>query len=291
MKNIYYGGLEYFCITYRDFFIDNLSENGVIILKKSSENSYKEIKQALEKEKYLGKIDIVTIRIYDEIKKNIECYTAFVNDKALSSFGFFDFFKLLSCRLNLGEFYAFTFKTDKSYIISPYLIKEIGSLKEFKNILNINEHRTIVLRKTKFVAPEGYIKYFSTARAFRNQVEKDFSIYEKTIGYQNFKKYHSFEECKKELVFENDTLKFNQDSILEFDIDYPSLTIKAKCLKARNLNIKNLYAENEDVFCANLICQNIKAGNILAESIECESILASKIKTNYKYGLKLISNC
>ena len=289
MKNFYYKGLEYFYLPYRDFIANNLSVNGVVIFKTNINNKLEQVKQDIESAKHFGKISIVTIRIYDKNKENIECWNAFVNDKIVSSFGFFDFFRLESSRLLLGEFYACDFKLDKIYLISQYSINEIGTLKNFKDIFGINEDRTIVLRKTKFVAPEGFTKYFSKARAFRNQVERDFSIYEEIMGYNHFDKYYSFEECKDKLDVENNILKFENDTILEFNIDDPTLSLKTKGLKARNLNIKDLYAESEDVFCDHIKSQNIYAGNILAESIECESITASTIKTNYKYGLKIIN--
>lgn len=288
MEFIKVDGHWYIKIPYKDFIASNLSENGSATFTPNSISTSEDKIQKFidEKGRYIGQVKHLHIRVYDKKKNEIECYHCFLNDKKVSAIGFFDFIKLMCGRFDIKDFYACDFATNEIYKMNLVASTKIGTLKDFQKIFNLNENRYLIVRQIKFARSEG-LSYFTKPQVFRNEIDRDFFTYKEIIGEKNFDKYNSLQECSSHLNKAETILTFDKDTILDFDIDNPLLTLKTRALRARNLNIKNLIATDQDVFCDRLKCCKIKANSILAEAIECESIQARAVKVNYNYGIKM----
>lgn len=281
-------------IEYYDYIANNLAQFGCVLFDASEQpqfdfNMLK--KYLISKDKAFENVYLFPLNVYDFKEKSLTTYFTFVNDGSVSPFTFFDVIRLSCGTFNLKKFYACDFQTEKIYEISPWSSCEYGNLSAFKNLLKLGEDRQIVGKSLRWCGPPGYLRYYSHARVFKNDTEREFFAqygkYYSQFSTQKLKTdtFFSIEECLYKIDKNTNCLEFKNRTILKFDIFDPSLTINCTSLKAQNLNVKNITAEQE-LFCENLKCDRLEGKKIYAESIECQSLNAESIKTNFKNGIK-----
>jgi hypothetical protein len=276
-----------FLMATRDFFGKNLSEHGVIIFSKDSIVMPQEIKNYLkEKSDYLGRYETLWLRVYNKISNDYKFYFLVINGGKIEPCAFFDFIKQMCNRMSIDKpFYACDFESDKIWSIDICNSNEIGSLNVFNKLLGLDENNKVAFHFSKWSEPKGY-KYFKNAYVFRNDADKDFHNHRNIVGYDDFDMFNSREEINCKLNAKTNTITLGKNTIIDFDIDNPNLSLTGGTIKARKLNIKDIECEN--LFCDSLKCRKATCTNIFTESVECENISASAVKTNYKYGVRLI---
>lgn len=284
MNWITVDGRSCIAISYREFAASNLSEHGVAIFDYEIENCNK-IKNCLSEDYKFKDVYSFILKVYNKLEKTSRYYFILVNQGDVCPFVFFDELRLVCGKLNLNiNFYTCDFATDKIYKTSVSSMNEIGNLNLFPKILGLDKCNTIVMSTSKWAAPPGYY-YFTRPSVFRSEAEKDFYNYKSSVQEKEFDTFYTIEDCKDKFDEETNTLNFHRNTILAFNLDDPTLTIKAILLKAGNLNIKQIKCD--DLFCEKLECKKANCINILADKIVVESISADLVKTNYKYGVRI----
>ena len=294
MKNIKIDNRWYMGIDYYDYIANNLAQFGCVIFDSSQHPQFDFgiLKNYLiSMDNALKNIYVFPLNIYDKKEKKLMTYFTFVNDGSVSPFTFFDIIRLSCGSFNLKKFYACDFQSEKIYEISPWSVCEYGNLYDLKKLFRLGEERQIVGKVMKWCGPPGYLRYYSQAKVFRNDVEREFfAQYGKYFSQFSPQKlqtdiFYSMDECLDKLNKNTNCLEFVNRTFLEFDIDDSRLNIRAESLKAKNLNV-NIISIGQELFCENLKCGVIEGEKIYAESIECESMKAKIVKTNFNYGIK-----
>lgn len=280
-------------IDYNEYIANNISQFGCAIFDSLEYPSFdfENLKKDLQsRDNAFYSIYIFPLNVYSNKDKTLHTYWTVVNESELSPFIFFDMVRMACGSLHLSKFYACDFQTDKIYEMGPASICEFGNLSDLRTLLKLDDDNYIVGKWMKWCGPPGYSRYYSEAKVFRNDVEKEyFGKYGKFLSQYSQQKlevdtFYSLDECKNKFNQKTNCLKFENITALEFDIDDPNLTIEAISLKSKNLNIYRIDAKKE-LFCENLKCKSINSPDIYAESIECENLNAEKVKTNFKNGI------
>ena len=291
MKNVRIDGRWYVGFDYYDYIANNLSQFGCAIFD-SEENpniDFESLKKELQTRfGATQKMFAYPLVVYRSKDKTLQTYWTFVNESEMSPAIFFDLVKMACISQHLNKFYACDFKADKIYGMTPWTMCEFGKLKDFKKLLRLDGENYIVGKWLKWCGPIGYSRYYSHAKVFRNDIEKEYyAQYGKRLTQYcdeklDFDTFYSLDECGGD----DYNLKFDKMTTLNFDVDKPYLSIDATSLRARNLDVKTIKAE--EIFCDKLRCESVVAERIYAESIECQKLKAKTVKTNFEGGIKFV---
>lgn len=283
-------GKTFVPLEYKNYYIDNFSEHGCAIFDEKYTNSTNFLNlQTFIKKGNSAFTNTMTFNLYvfDKAKEVLHTYKMLINCCQISPYGFFDGLRILCNRFNIDGFYACNFEDDVIYRVTPASMREFGTLRDFKKIIDLNEDKVLLGRFIKWAGIMGYSSFYAKAMVFRNRADEEYN--KRYPDCWKTTTYYSLEECKDKLDVATNTLRFKDDTILDFDIDDPTLSIKATRLKGRNLRLKNLTA-TEEVFCHRLCCEKIKANEVIADGIDCEKISAKSIRTSFEYGQKFVKN-